>query len=49
MLKYMKISGELKKHYENYPEEPREFDDWKHQAIKLWNPVEKMKFTLEEN
>jgi flavin-dependent dehydrogenase len=47
MLKYMKISGELRKHYENYPEDPREFDDWEDQAIKLWEPVEKMRFTLE--
>ena len=46
MLKYMKISGKIRKHYENYPKNPKEFNNWIEIAENLWNPVEKMKFTL---
>jgi len=46
ILKYMKISGKIRKHYENYPENPLNFEEWVEKADDLWNPVEKMKFTL---
>jgi len=46
MLKYMKISGRIREHYENFPETPKDFDDWTEKADGLWRHVEKMKFTL---
>lgn len=46
MLNSMKIAGKLRKHYENFPENSINFDDWVQKAEELWNPVEKMKFTL---
>jgi digeranylgeranylglycerophospholipid reductase len=49
MLKYMKISGKLRKHYEAFPEDPEEFDNWKIVADELWKPVEKMRYTLEDS
>ena len=48
MLKYMKISGAIRKHYENYPENIEDFSDWVKEAEELWSPVEKMRYTLEE-
>lgn len=47
MLRYMKISGKIRNHYERFPDDVREFDDWAKTAEELWNPVEKMKYTLE--
>ncbi len=47
MLKYMKISDAIRKHYEDFPENIDLFDDWVIKAEELWNPVEKMKYTLE--
>ena len=47
MLKYMGISGKIRKHYEEYPEDPNNFEDWVEKAQTLWEPVEKMKYTLE--
>ncbi|NHJ24498.1 MAG: FAD-dependent oxidoreductase [Candidatus Lokiarchaeota archaeon] len=46
MLRYMKISGRIRKHYEEYPENINDFEQWVEIAEKLWNQVEKMKFTL---
>ena len=46
MLKYMTISDKIRKHYEKFPEKPEYFDEWVQKAEELWNPVEKMKFTL---
>lgn len=46
MLKYMKISGKIRKHYELFPEKPDKFNEWVKKAEELWSPVEKMKFTL---
>jgi len=46
MLRYMKISGRIRKHYEEYPENVNDFEQWVEIAEKLWNQVEKMKFTL---
>jgi flavin-dependent dehydrogenase len=46
MLKYMKISGKIRKHYEQFPEYINEFENWVDYAEDLWNQVEKMKFTL---
>jgi digeranylgeranylglycerophospholipid reductase len=48
MLKYMKISGKIRKHYEKYPSEPEGFEAWAKRAGELWNPVEKMRYTLED-
>ena len=48
MLKYMKISGAVREHYENYPESVENFDEWIKTAEELWSSVEKMKFTLED-
>jgi len=47
MLKYMKISGKIRKHYENFPVDPSKFNGWVKIAEELWRPVEKMRFTLE--
>jgi hypothetical protein len=47
MLRYMGISGKIRKHYEEYPEDPSNFEDWVEKAQILWQPVEKMKYTLE--
>ena len=47
MLKYMKISGKIRKHYERYPENLETFKSWTLKAEELWAPVEKMRFTLE--
>lgn len=46
MLKYMKLSGKIRKHYEKFPENLKDFDDWIEKADILWSHVEKMKFTL---
>ncbi len=46
MLKYMKISDKIRKHYEKFPENPEYFNEWVQKAEELWNPVEKMKFIL---
>jgi flavin-dependent dehydrogenase len=46
MLKYMKISGKVRKHYENFPENVKDFEKWVKIAESLWNQVENMKFTL---
>ncbi|MFW9902572.1 MAG: hypothetical protein ACFFDY_14995, partial [Candidatus Thorarchaeota archaeon] len=46
MLKYMKISGRIRAHYENFPEDPKDFSEWSEKANELWSHVEKMKFTL---
>ncbi|MFX0072953.1 MAG: NAD(P)/FAD-dependent oxidoreductase [Candidatus Hermodarchaeota archaeon] len=46
MLKYMKISNKIRKHYEMFPENSKDFDEWVVKADELWSPVEKMKFTL---
>ena len=46
MLKYMKISGKIREHYENFPENPKDFDEWSEKANEFWSHVEKMKFTL---
>ena len=46
MIKYMGISGKIRKHYENFPEDANNFEDWVEKAERLWEPVEKMKYTL---
>ena len=46
MLKYMKISRKIKVHYESFPDNPKDFDEWSEKANELWSHVEKMKFTL---
>jgi flavin-dependent dehydrogenase len=46
MLKYMKISGKIRKHYEQFPVNINEFENWVENAENLWNQVEKMRFTL---
>jgi hypothetical protein len=46
MFKYMKISGKIRKHYEEFPENFNDFDNWVKIAENLWNQVEKMKYTL---
>jgi hypothetical protein len=46
MLKYMKISNKIRKHYENFPNNSENFDEWVEIAEELWSPVEKMKFIL---
>ena len=46
MLKYMKISGKIRKHYEEFPENISQFENWVEKAEILWSEVEKMKFTL---
>jgi hypothetical protein len=46
MLKYMKISEKIRKHYENFPENFNDFDNWVQKAEILWSLVEKMEFTL---
>ena len=46
MLKYMKISGKIRKHYEEFPENVNQFENWVEKADILWSEVEKMKFTL---
>ncbi|MHA1750055.1 MAG: FAD-dependent monooxygenase [Promethearchaeota archaeon] len=47
MLKYMGISGKIRKHYEEFPKDPNNFEDWVEKAKTLWEPVEKMKYTQE--
>jgi len=47
MLRYMRISGKIRNHYEKFPDDNREFYDWVKKAEELWSPVEKMKYTLE--
>ena len=46
MLKYMKISGKIRKLYEQFPVNVNEFEKWVERAEDLWNQVEKMKFNL---
>ena len=46
MLKYMKISDKIRKHYEKFPEKLEYFNEWVQKAEELWAPVEKMEFTL---
>ncbi|MCJ7626256.1 MAG: hypothetical protein MUO76_22425, partial [Anaerolineaceae bacterium] len=48
MLKYMGVSGKIRKHYEEFPENPNDFNSWTKKAEELWSPVEKMKYTLED-
>lgn len=48
MLGSMKISGEIREHYEQYPDQFLLFPEWKKKADKLWSKVVKMQFTLEE-
>jgi flavin-dependent dehydrogenase len=48
MLNSMKIAAKIRKHYEEFPEHPRDFDQWVEKAEELWKPVPKMKFTLKE-
>ena len=48
MLKYMGISGKIRKHYEKFPEDLTNFEDWVEKAQKLWELVEKMRYTLED-
>ena len=48
MIKYMGISGKIRKHYEQFPENPNDFENWVEKAKSLWEPVEKMKYTLED-
>lgn len=48
MLKYMKISGAIRRHYEEYPENVEDFTEWVKKAEELWSPVEKMRYTLED-
>lgn len=48
MLKYMKISANIRTHYEEYPRNISKFDEWVETALRLWSPVEKMKYTLKE-
>lgn len=48
MLKYMKISDKIRKHYEKFPENSQNFDEWVQKAEELWSSVEKMRFTLIE-
>ena len=46
MLKYMKISGKIRNHYEQFPENVNKFGEWVETAEDLWSQVEKMEFTL---
>ena len=46
MLKYMKISNNIRRQYEKFPENINEFNEWVQSTEELWNPVEKMKFSL---
>jgi len=48
MLKYMKISENIREHYENYPDDISQIKDWAEKATELWEPVEKMRYTLED-
>lgn len=43
----MKISGAFRKHYEEFPENIEDFNDWVIKAEELWSPVEKMEYTRE--
>ena len=43
----MGIYGKIRKHYEEYPEDPNNFEDWVEKAQNIWEPVEKMKYSLE--
>ena len=36
LLKANGLAGKIKKHYENYPENPDDFDDWVKKANELW-------------
>ena len=49
MLKYLKISGNIRKHYESFPKDLDEFNDWQIKADELWAHVEKMRYTLEDS
>ena len=49
MLKYLKISGNIRKHYESFPEDLDGFNDWQIKADELWSHVEKMRYTLEDS
>ncbi|MBN2155352.1 MAG: hypothetical protein JW776_04870 [Candidatus Lokiarchaeota archaeon] len=48
MLNSMKLSGEIREHYENFPEKLVLFPEWKEKAEKLWSKVGKMQFTLKK-
>ncbi|MBD3195685.1 MAG: hypothetical protein GF317_11545 [Candidatus Lokiarchaeota archaeon] len=48
MLKYMKISGAIRNHYEEYPTDISNYDEWVSKAKDLWEPVESMRYTLED-
>jgi len=36
LLKANGLAGKIKKHYENYPDNPADFDDWVKKADELW-------------
>ncbi len=48
MLGSMKMSGQVREHYEQYPDKILLFPAWKEKADKLWSKVGKMQYTLEE-
>ena len=48
MLNSMKVSGSIRAHYEQFPEQVLLFSEWVQQAEKLWSKVGKMRFTLDE-
>jgi flavin-dependent dehydrogenase len=48
MLDSMKIAGKIRNHYEKYPENSNDFDQWVQIAEELWKPVLKMRFSLTE-
>jgi hypothetical protein len=36
LLRSVLISGKIRSHYENYPEDPFAFEDWVEKADDLW-------------
>ncbi|MBN2156953.1 MAG: NAD(P)/FAD-dependent oxidoreductase [Candidatus Lokiarchaeota archaeon] len=45
LLSSMKISGTIRKHYEDYPDSPDRFPQWKKQASTYWDLVPKMQLS----
>ncbi len=45
LLNSMEISGDIRKHYENYPESPEQFASWVKRAKSYWSRVPKMQLS----
>ena len=45
LLKSMEIAGNIREHYENYPDNPEFFARWEKKARYLWSKVPKMKLS----